>query len=43
MKMPCVVVMPVRRPLARSTWAISWVVVVLPLVPVMATTGMRPP
>jgi hypothetical protein len=35
--------MPVRRPpLAVSRWAIRRTVVVLPLVPVTATTGMRP-
>ena len=35
--------MPTRRPAVASRWAISRVtVVVLPLVPVTATTGMRP-
>ena len=39
---PSVLVMPTRRPLAASRWAIRRVVVVLPLVPVTATTGTRP-
>ena len=39
---PSVVVTPVRRPARRAACAISRVVVVLPLVPVTATTGMRP-
>ena len=34
--------MPVRRPLPASRWLIRRAVVVLPLVPVTATTGMRP-
>ena len=40
--MPSVLVMPTRAPVAASRWAIRRTVVVLPLVPVTATTGMRP-
>jgi hypothetical protein len=39
---PSVLVMPTRRPWAVNRWAIRRAVVVLPLVPVTATTGMRP-
>src|SRR5450830_728239 len=39
---PSVLVMPTRRPLALNRWVIRRAVVVLPLVPVTATTGMRP-
>jgi hypothetical protein len=42
MNTPSVVVTPVRRPAMRAAWATSRVVVVLPLVPVTATTGIRP-
>ena len=40
--MPSVQVMPTVWPVARKMWAISRVVVVLPLTPVTATIGIRP-
>ena len=39
---PSVLVMAVRQPCEVNRWAITRVVVVLPLVPVTATRGMRP-
>jgi hypothetical protein len=39
---PSVLVIPTRRPLVDSRCEISRTVVVLPLVPVTATTGIRP-
>ena len=39
---PSVLVMPVTMPLDMKRWLMSRAVVVLPLVPVTATTGMRP-
>ena len=39
---PSVLVMPTFRPAAANRCAIRRVTVVLPLVPVTATTGMRP-
>src|SRR3954453_23436380 len=39
--MPLVVVYPTRQPHSDMTWAIILTVVVLPLVPVTATSGMR--
>ena len=41
MTMPSVVVMPTRRPMSLRMWAIIRTVVVLPLVPVTPTIGMR--
>ena len=41
MTMPSVVVMPTRRPISFMMWPIMRTVVVLPLVPVTLTIGMR--
>jgi len=41
MTMPSVDVIPTRRPISFRMWAIIRTVVVLPLVPVTATIGMR--
>ena len=41
MTMPSVEVMPTLRPMPLKMWAIIRVVVVLPLVPVTATIGIR--
>ena len=41
MTMPSVEVIPTRRPMSLRMWAIIRTVVVLPLVPVTATIGMR--
>lgn len=39
--MPSEFVIPTARPVVAATWAMSRVVVLLPFVPVTATTGMR--